>query len=34
MEKEEKRIISIKIDDDVKRLTIEGVDKGSQVVMR
>ena len=34
MEKEEKRIISIKIDDDVKKLTIEGTDKEQQVVMR
>ena len=34
MEKKEKRIISIEIDDDVKKLTIEGIDKDAQVVMR
>ena len=29
-----KRFVSIEIDDEVKKLTIEGVDKDAQVVMR
>ena len=32
--KKEKRVVQIEIDDDVKKLTIEGVDKDQQVVMR
>ena len=34
MEKEEKRVVQIEIDDEVRKLTIEGVDKDAQVVMR
>ena len=34
MEKKEKRVVQIEIDDEVKKLTIEGVDKDEQVVMR
>ena len=34
MNKKEKRIVSIEIDDEVKKLTIEGTDKEQQVVMR
>ncbi|MBR4381719.1 MAG: bacteriocin [Bacteroidaceae bacterium] len=34
MDKKEKRVVQIEIDDYVKRLTIEGVDKDAQVVMR
>ena len=29
-----KRVVQIKIDDEVRKLTIEGVDKNQQVVMR
>ncbi|MBO7419182.1 MAG: hypothetical protein J6U14_09670 [Bacteroidaceae bacterium] len=32
--KDKKRVVSIEVDDDVKKLTIEGVDKDQQVVMR
>ncbi len=34
MEKKEKKVVQIEIGDDVKKLTIEGVDKDQQVVMR
>ena len=34
MDNNKKRVVSIEIDDDVKKLTIEGVDKEQQVVMR
>lgn len=34
MEDKNKRIVNIEIDDDVKKLTIEGTDKDQQVVMR
>ncbi|MBR4381685.1 MAG: hypothetical protein IKP48_10580 [Bacteroidaceae bacterium] len=34
METKNKRIVNIEIDDEVKKLTIEGVDKDQQVVMR
>ena len=34
MEKKEKRVVQIEIDDQVRKLTIEGVDKDAQVVMR
>ena len=34
MDKKEKCVVQIEIDDDVRRLTIEGVDKDAQVVMR
>ena len=34
MEKKAKRIVNIEIDDNVKRITIEGVDNKEQVVMR
>ena len=34
MEDKNKRIVNIEIDDDVKKLTIEGMDKNQQVVMR
>ena len=34
MDKKEKRVVQIEIDDEVKKLTIEGVDKDTQVVMR
>jgi hypothetical protein len=34
MEKKEKRVVQIEIDDQVKKLTVEGVDKDQQVVMR
>lgn len=34
MDKKNKRVVQIEIDDDVKKLTIEGVDKDAQVVMR
>ena len=34
MEEKAKRIVHVEIDDDVKKLTIEGVDKDQQVVMR
>ena len=34
MEEKAKRIVHVEIDDDVKKLTIEGVDKEQQVVMR
>ena len=30
----EKRVVNIEIDDNVKRVTIEGVDNNQQVVMR
>ncbi len=33
MEKKEKKVVQIEIDDNVKKLTIEGVDKDEQVVM-
>ena len=32
--KKVKRVVQFEIDDDVKKLTIEGVDKDQQVVMR
>ena len=34
MEKKEKRVVQIEIDDVVKKLTIEGVDKDARLVMR
>ncbi len=34
MDTNNKRIVNIEIDDEVKKLTIEGVDKDQQVVMR
>ena len=34
MEEKSKRVVQIEIDDQVKKLTIEGVDKDAQVVMR
>lgn len=34
MEDKNKRIVNIEVDDEVKKLTIEGVDKDQQVVMR
>ena len=34
MDKKEKRVVQIEIDDNVKKLTIEGIDKDQQVVMR
>ena len=34
MENKNKRIVNIEIDGDVKKLTIEGMDKNQQVVMR
>ena len=34
MDKKEKRVVQIEIDDSVKKLTIEGIDKDQQVVMR
>ena len=34
MDKKEKCVVQIEIDDNVRRLTIEGVDKDAQVVMR
>ena len=34
MEEKAKRVVQIEIDDQVKKLTIEGVDKDAQVVMR
>lgn len=34
MDKKNKRVVQIEIDDDVKKLTIEGVDKDAQVMMR
>ena len=30
----DKKVIQIKIDDEVKKLTIEGIDKNQQVIMR
>ena len=33
-EDNKKRVVQIEIDDDVKKLTIEGTDKDAQVVMR
>ncbi|MCR5575104.1 MAG: hypothetical protein K6F78_09850 [Bacteroidaceae bacterium] len=33
-EQKDKRVVQIEIDDEVKKLTIEGVDKDAQVVMR
>ena len=33
-EEKNKRVVQIEIDDEVKKLTIEGVDKDAQVVMR
>ncbi len=34
MEEKAKRVVQIEIDDQVKKLTVEGVDKDQQVVMR
>ena len=34
IEDKNKRVVQIEIDDQVKKLTIEGVDKDAQVVMR
>jgi bacteriocin-like protein len=34
MEEKAKRIVHVEIDDEVKKLTIEGTDKDQQVVMR
>ena len=34
MEEKSKRVVQIEIDDQVKKLTIEGVDTNAQVVMR
>ena len=34
MDKKGKRVVQIEIDDDVKKLTIEGVNKDEKVVMR
>ena len=34
MEKKEKRVVQIEIDDQVRKLTVEGIDKDAQVVMR
>ena len=34
METKNKKIVQIEIDDNVQKLTIEGVDKDAQVVMR
>ena len=34
MEEKAKRILHVEINDDVRKLTIEGVDKDQQVVMR
>lgn len=34
MDKKENRVVQIEIDDDVKKLTIEGMDKDEKVVMR
>ena len=34
MEKNAKRVLHVEINDDVRKLTIEGVDKDQQVVMR
>ena len=34
MEEKAKRVVQIEIDDQVKKLTVEGVDKDAQVVMR
>ena len=34
MDNERKRVVQIEIDDDVRKLTIEGQDKDQQVVMR
>jgi hypothetical protein len=34
MEEKAKRVVQIEIDDQVKKLTIEGVDKDAQVVMK
>ena len=34
METKSKRVVQIEIDDEVKKLTVEGVDKDAQVVMR
>jgi len=34
MSTNEKRVVNIEIDDNVKRVTIEGVDNNQQVVMR
>ena len=34
METKNKRVVQIEIDDDVKKLTIEGIDKDAQVIMR
>ena len=33
-EDKNKRVVQIEIDDEVKKLTVEGVDKDAQVVMR
>ena len=34
IEDKKKRVVQIEIDDEVKKLTVEGVDKDAQVVMR
>ena len=34
MDKKEKRVVQIEIDDEVKKLTIEGMNKDEKVVMR
>ena len=34
MEEKAKRVVQIEIDDKVRKLTIEGVDKDAQVVMK
>ena len=34
METKSKRVVQIEIDDEVKKLTIEGIDKDAQVVMK
>ena len=34
MEEKAKRVVQIEIDDQVKKLTVEGIDKDAQVVMR
>ena len=34
MEENAKRVLHVEINDDVRKLTIEGVDKDQQVVMR
>jgi hypothetical protein len=34
MEEKAKRVVQVEIDDQVKKLTVEGIDKDAQVVMR